>query len=374
VKSPPEKRTKAGKARGGRKAGPSTSGRAGGAKKRPSTSLLIAWVLAVIVLSSLIYLGKETRRLPRLPTGPTAQKAKDSSGPESSLSVSPDRVNQKPDRGRDRAPSAPSPENKTERSSHPGAGSTESPLRRDVPLTAMAPGVEKPVAPSPDISPKLARASIVIDDLGPDVGIAKQFASLPFPVTLSVLPHQAHSREIAELAHTKGREVILHLPMEPLDPRENPGRGALLLSMSSDEIRRNISAALDTSPYFDGVNNHMGSRMTQDGAMMKIVLAELKQRGLWFLDSMTTSESKGWKVARELKMSTLKRDIFLDDNPSANAVKSQIMRLVKVAKMKGTALAIGHPREATLKSLQEAAGYFREEGIEIVAAKDLMEH
>jgi polysaccharide deacetylase 2 family uncharacterized protein YibQ len=287
--------------------------------------------------------------------------------------VNPNGVNEKQEKGRDRAPTARSPEDKTERSSYPIDNSTESPLRRDVPPAAMVPG-QRPLAPSPDISPKLAKASIVIDDLGQDLEIAKQFASLSFPVTFAVLPHQAHSREIAEFAHLKGREVILHLPMEPLDPRENPGRGALLLSMSNDEIRRNIRAALDTSPYFDGVNNHMGSRVTRDGEMMKTILSELKLRGLWFLDSMTTNESKGWKVARELKMSTLKRDIFLDDNPSADAVMSQIKRLVKVAKVKGTALAIGHPREATLKSLQEAAGLFREEGIEIVTAKDLLEH
>ena len=141
-------------------------------------------------------------------------------------------------------------------------------MNRPAPPPAPPPG-----AHLPDISPRHARVSIVIDDFGPDLGVAKQFASLPFPVTMSVLPHQAHSREIAELAHRKGREVILHLPMEPLDTRENPGRGALLLSMSGDEIRRNISAALDTSPYFDGVNNHMGSRMTRDEQMMKTVLS-----------------------------------------------------------------------------------------------------
>jgi polysaccharide deacetylase 2 family uncharacterized protein YibQ len=105
--------------------------------------------------------------------------------------------------------------------------------------------------------------------------------------------------------------------------------------------------------------------------MMKTVLWELKVRELFFLDSMTTDGSKGWKIARELKMPSLKRDIFLDDNPSAVAVRSQITRLVRIAKVKGTALAIGHPRAATLKSLQDAAGYFREEGIEIVPARDL---
>jgi hypothetical protein len=231
----------------------------------------------------------------------------------------------------------------------------------------------RPPAPPANVSPKSARAAIVIDDLGPDIVIAKRFATLPFPVTLSVLPHLAHSREIAEMAHLKGIEVILHLPMEPLDRGQNPGRGAILLSMSADEVRRNILAALDTSPYFDGVNNHMGSRVTRDAEMMRAILSELKARNLFFLDSMTTAESKGWKVAGELKMSNLKRDIFLDDNPSEAGVRSQIVRLVRAAKIKGTAIAIGHPREATLKSLQEAAAYFRGEGIEIVAARDLMD-
>ena len=265
---------------------------------------------------------------------------------------------------------------KTERSSFGSDNSAQLPLPQALPPLAYTPKVmpaPRPGGvPSPDVSPKKARVSIVIDDFGTDVGIAKQFASLPFPVTFSVLPHLGHSREIAELAHLKGREVILHLPMEPLNPRESPGPGALLLSMSCDQIRRNIRAALDTSPYFDGVNNHMGSRMTPDEQIMKTVLSELKGRDLFFIDSMTTKESKGWKVARELKIPTLKRDIFLDDNPSAEAVRSQIARLVKMAKIRGMALAIGHPHKTTLKSLQEAAVHFREEGIEIVSARDLM--
>ncbi len=265
------------------------------------------------------------------------------------------------------------PEKKSEIPMSAGHASVQPPLHRDLSALAMVPS-PRPPSPPADVSPKSAKAAIVIDDLGPDLEIAKRFAALPFPVTLSVLPHQAHSRQIAEMAHLKGTEVILHLPMEALDPRQNPGQGAILLAMSSDEVRRNVWAALDTSPYFDGVNNHMGSRVTGDAEMMRAILSELKARNLFFLDSMTTAESKGWKVARELKMPTLKRDIFLDDSPSEAAVRAQIVRLVRTAKTKGTAIAIGHPREATLKSLQEAAEYFRGEGIEIVAARELKGH
>ena len=391
---PPQKRNKTAKARGGRKGGP---GGSSALKKRPSTPLLVAWILAVIFLSSLIYFARESRRLPEpssgLPAGktdsspksqtppPVAQAPGAGSNQEKTRAPAPEQSEKKAesstsrsahtDQEKTRAPAPEQSEKKAESSTSRSAHTDEQPGRRDIPPLAMNRPAPRPGAPSPDISPRRSRISIVIDDFGPDVGIAKRFAALPFPVTMSVLPHQAHSTEIAELAHLKGREVILHLPMEPLGAGKNPGRGALLVSMPADEIRRNIRAALDTSPYFDGVNNHMGSRMTQDAQAMKTVLSELKGRDLFFLDSMTTNQSKGWKTAIELNIPTLKRDIFLDDNPSAAAVRSQISRLVKIAKLRGTALAIGHPREATLKSLQEAAGYFREEGVEIVAARDL---
>jgi uncharacterized protein len=361
---PPGKRTQSRRAPGWRKEDrPKRSPPA--PQKRPSTLLLVAWVAAVIFLASLIYFATESRRLPE-PNADvvrTAPSGEEPAGPK------------RGDAG-DLASVAEKSEEKTERSSFGGDNSAQEPQRQVPPHLAYLPKVRPTPRPggvaSPDISPKQAKVAIVIDDFGTDVGIARQFASLPFPVTLSVLPHQAHSREIAELAHLEGREVILHLPMEPLNPRESPGPGALLLSMSGDQMRRNIRAALITSPYFDGVNNHMGSRMTRDAQIMKTVLSELQGRDLFFLDSMTTNESKGWKVARELKIPTLKRDIFLDDDPSEQAIGSQIARLVKIAKIRGMALAIGHPRKATLRSLQKAAAHFREEGIEIVAAHDLI--
>ncbi len=422
MKSPPEKRNKTRKAGGRRKATPSAA-RSAAAKKRPPVLLVVAWVLAVILLSSLIYLGEKGSRLPALPADLLAQKAK--SGPEVQTAPSgksAEEVSSKVGKGQERpevfgsaashggdlhperkseSPLSPAegvsskvgkgqdrpeafgnaashggdlhPERKSESPLSPADDSVKPPLNGDLPPLAMVPA-PRPPAPRVDVSPKSARAAIVIDDLGPDLEIAKRFATLPFPITFSVLPHQAHSRQIAEMAHLKGIEVILHLPMEPLDPGQNPGRGAILLSMSADEVRRNIWEALDTSPYFDGVNNHMGSRVTRDAEMMRAILAELKARNLFFLDSVTIADSKGWKVARELKMSTLKRDIFLDDNPSEAAVRSQIVRLARAAKTKGTAIAIGHPRAATLKSLQDAAAYLREEGIEIVAARDLIGH
>lgn len=174
------------------------------------------------------------------------------------------------------------------------------------------------------------------------------------------------------MAHRQGREVILHLPMEPLNRRVNPGPGALLVSMSSDQIRLSVTAALDTSPYFDGLNNHMGSRLTQDAKAMGIVLSVLKDRKLFFIDSMTINTSVGWKEARRMMVPTCKRDVFLDDNLLAAAIRSQIAKAVEIAKVRGAALAIGHPREITLRTLQAAASYFRQEGVEMVFAHDLV--
>ena len=369
---PPEKRTRTGKARGGHREKRPTGG-ASIPKKQLPTSLLAVWLLAVLLLGSLLYFSKEDQRLPELPL---EMGTKTDSVAVPPRAEAPAGLPQQHE-GAQVAVSQP------KAPPVPRAAETSVPAdSHGIKEAGAGPGIESGAGSGREgfrvprgagSSRAGPRASIVIDDFGPDVVIARQFASLPFPVTLSVLPHQAHSREIAELAHEAGREVILHLPMEPLDRRENPGPGALLVSMSADQLRLNIRAALETSPYFDGVNNHMGSRMTRNEQTMKAVLSELKGRDLFFIDSMTTSESKGWKTAKELKIPTLKRDIFLDDDPSADAVRSQIARLMKVAKVRGTVLAIGHPRETTLRSLQEAAPHFREEGIEMVAARDLID-
>ena len=374
---PPGKRTETSRTRGGRKKDRPKGGPPA-PKKRPPIPLLVAWAVAVIFLTSLIYFAAQNRRLPDPATADLSnpKTAKNSQGGTAPSGAKVEPASPKREQFGDLPPVAEQSEEKTERSPLGSDNAAQLPLRQALPPLAYAPKAKPPPQPagvaSPDISPTRAKVSIVIDDFGTDVGIAKQFASLPFPVTLSVLPHLVHSREIAELAHLEGREVMLHLPMEPLNPKVSPGPGALMLSMPADQIRLNIKAALDTSPYFDGVNNHMGSRMTQDAQVMKTVLSEIKERGLFFVDSMTTNESKGWKVARELKIPTLKRDVFLDDDPSAEAIRSQIARLVEIAKIRGTALAIGHPRKTTLRSLQEGAAYFGEKGIEIVAVHDLM--
>ncbi len=240
-------------------------------------------------------------------------------------------------------------------------------------LALNKPAPARPSIPPPSTEPVLARAAIVIDDLGPDVEIVRKLLALPFPVTFSVMPFQPHSAEVAELVHSHGGEVMLHLPMEPLEyPKKDPGKGALMASMSEEAIRKGVRDALGVSPHFRGINNHMGSRLTEDARAMKTVVDEINRRGLFFLDSFTSTRSRGLAAARELNCPSRKRDIFLDHNASQDSVRAQMSRFIRIARQQGTALAIGHPHETTLKVLREAAGQFGKNGIRIVPASELM--
>ncbi len=230
-----------------------------------------------------------------------------------------------------------------------------------------------PPPPPPPLEPPIGRVAIVIDDFGQDLKMAKEFLDIPLPITFSVLPHQPHSKEIARLAHSRGREVLLHMPMEPRGyPQVDPGKGALLLSMNAQAIESSLRTALDTSPFFRGVNNHMGSRFTESAPAMELVLRELAQRDMFFLDSRTSASSMGVFAARKLQVPTGRRDVFLDHVQTEGFVRSQIDKLIAKAKTRGSAIAIGHPYPCTLKVLKEQAGRFAQEGIAVVPCGELM--
>ncbi len=221
--------------------------------------------------------------------------------------------------------------------------------------------------------PPVARVAIVIDDLGLDVEMARKFATLPFPVTFSILPNLPHSLETAELAHSQNRQVLLHLPMEPQGyPKTKPGKGALLLAMNDETLLKTLQDALRSTPYVSGVNNHMGSRFTEHSGRMRLVIEEIGRNGLFFLDSATSPRSVGVQTARELHIPHARRDVFLDHTRTESAVKAQLNLLIQKARLQGSAVAIGHPHEVTLKVLQGAADPLRRQGIVVVPAGDLV--
>jgi polysaccharide deacetylase 2 family uncharacterized protein YibQ len=231
-----------------------------------------------------------------------------------------------------------------------------------------------PPTPSPVSGlPPLGKAAIVIDDLGIDLAMAKALLAIPLPLTFSVMPQQRHSQEIARLAHAQGRGVLVHMPMEPHGyPQVNPGPGALLLSMSGPKLLEAVNTALADVPFADGVNNHMGSTFTEQIEPMKLVLSELHKRGLFFLDSYTTPQSVACSAAAQLHVPCGRRDIFLDHEVHEDFVRSQLPRLIREAKIQGSAVAIGHPHAATLNVLAQEAGRFSKERVAIVSLRELL--
>lgn len=230
-----------------------------------------------------------------------------------------------------------------------------------------------PTAPPPSTAPVMGRAAIVIDDFGIDIEAARKFLALPIQITLSVMPFERHSREICDLAYSRGHEVILHLPMEPQSfPSKKVPNHMLTLSMNPEEMTKFISQAVFTTPHITGVNNHQGSRFTEKADAMAVVMKDLKDRGLYFFDSRTSAKSIGATVARRLSVPTGQRDIFLDHSQSETFVRSQMELLIRKARVEGAAIAIGHPHPVTLKVLTESVERLRREGIEIVPLKQFM--
>ena len=210
---------------------------------------------------------------------------------------------------------------------------------------------EPPPIEIPSVRPQIA---IVIDDFGLNARQAECFLDLDIPLAFSILPFLPHSRDIAEMAHDKGRQVILHMPMEPSRwPEVDPGPGALMAGLSQAEIVKRINKALEAVPHAVGVNNHMGSRFTSLEIPMSWALTPLKERGLFFLDSRTSARSRGFSTARSLGVPTAKRSVFLDNVQDAQAITIQLKKTIAAARRNGSAIAIGHVYPITCQVLKK---------------------
>lgn len=194
---------------------------------------------------------------------------------------------------------------------------------------------------------------VVIDDMGVDRPRSRRVTELPRPLTLSYLPYARDLAEQATAARSRGHELMLHLPMEPLSGGVDPGPNALLTSLSLDMIRRRTAAALDSFSGYVGVNNHMGSRFTTWRPGVEASLREMRSRGLAFLDSRTHADTVGGLVAEELGMPNVDRHVFLDDVMAIDAVRRQLAETEALAKRQGFAIAIGHPHDVTIQALSE---------------------
>jgi uncharacterized protein len=217
------------------------------------------------------------------------------------------------------------------------------------------------------------RVAIIMDDLGRDIHLAQQALALEQQLTVAILPNERHASEIATLAHRRGREVMIHIPMEPEGyPTANPGEGALFVSQSEQEIRRRFLTYLDRIPYVVGGNNHMGSKFTTYPEGMRTVLGIMRQEGLFFVDSRTTGDSVALAEARRMKVPATARDVFLDNDADVEQIVRQIRKLVRLAEKKGSAVGICHPYPETITALQQELPRISHDGIVVVPVSQLL--
>ena len=234
-------------------------------------------------------------------------------------------------------------------------------------------GIERPIPEMPEPEARKVKVAIVIDDMGYDKKIFKKFVDLGIPLTFSILPGQKFSAGIAKEARSLNYEVMLHLPMEPRNPERNPGNGTILTHMSQDEILRQLSEDIESVPYIAGVNNHMGSLLTENQDVMNIILEDLHKRGLFFIDSRTSPRSVAYETARRIGVRSGRRDVFLDNKADIGYIKGQVDKVIRIAKQNGEATAIGHPRAGTVAAIREKIADFEREGIELVPVSEVLD-
>jgi polysaccharide deacetylase 2 family uncharacterized protein YibQ len=222
---------------------------------------------------------------------------------------------------------------------------------------------------APGILPKIA---IIIDDIGYDTTIAKKFLGLDAVLTFSILPYSPHEKSIARSVHSKGYDVMLHLPMEPDEyPSINPGPGVLLTSMSPDQLISQLDEDLDAFPFIVGVNNHMGSKMTTVSPQLNQIFSVLKKKGLFFIDSRTTPDTLCKPSAQLFKVPFAQKDVFIDHIPDPEFIRKQIHRLILIAVSHGEAVGIAHPHAETYDILREMLPEL-EKKAKLVRASDIV--
>jgi len=219
----------------------------------------------------------------------------------------------------------------------------------------------------------IKKISIIIDDLGYSLEMLNKLIEINQPLTLSIIPHLRYSRKTAQIAHDKGYEIMLHLPMEPENyPANNPGLGAILTHMAPEEIYHAVLENIASLPYIKGVNNHMGSKATQDYTIMKHVLEVIKEHNLYFIDSQTSDQTVAYKVAQEMNVPTGLRVIFIDKIQEIAYTENEIRSLYDYAKNNGYAIGIGHAFPTTIQALKNSLPEMNSHGVKLVFASEIV--
>lgn len=216
------------------------------------------------------------------------------------------------------------------------------------------------------------RIALIIDDIGFSRSRLRRFLDIGAPMTFAVLPRLGKSPALAEEIRAQGHEVMLHQPMEPFNHDIDPGPGALYVGDGADRILKVMEENISDVPFVTGINNHMGSRFTACRREMKEVLEVVKTRGLFFVDSLTTSHSTAYGTARMLSMAAARRNFFLDNHPDESYVLSQLQRLRRYARRTGHAIGIGHPFKETARAVESFFHVIGESDISMVHISSLI--
>ena len=216
------------------------------------------------------------------------------------------------------------------------------------------------------------RIAIIIDDLGYHRQNGQAIADLPAPVTCAVIPYSPHGRKLAERASRAGKEVLVHLPMAA-GQHIRLDRGGLQQGISENELLDTVRQALSQIPQARGLNNHMGSALTEQDEPMGWLMAELKAHQLFFVDSRTSGRSVAQQVARQQGLANAGRDIFLDNERDLVKINAQFNKLIRLARQRGQAIAIGHPYPETVHYLQQVLPLMDDAGIQVVPVSSLLD-
>jgi hypothetical protein len=248
---------------------------------------------------------------------------------------------------------------------------------------AAPPAKEKAVPPPTTPAPRetaaraekriRGRLALIMDDMGNSREALDVVLGLGQPVTVSVLPYSEHAQEIADKAHERGLEVLLHLPLESLNNHEadTDTEGMITAAMSPEEIVQSFETSLAQVPYADGVNNHMGSKFTADAELMRTLLAPIKEKGLVFVDSRTSPQTVAYAEARRMGVPAVERNVFLDADADRGRIRDRLVELFKLARKKGQALGICHPYPETLEALRTGFRGFADYDLEVVPVSRL---
>jgi polysaccharide deacetylase 2 family uncharacterized protein YibQ len=218
------------------------------------------------------------------------------------------------------------------------------------------------------------RIAIIIDDLGYQVAAGHRAVALPGPVACAILPGTPGAAQVAKAARERGKEVLLHLPLQSVDHAGASEPASITLDTTREAFTDTFAAAMESVPFAVGVNSHRGSLVTRHPGHMNWLMEEiLRAGGLYFVDSYTTHRSVALQIASERGVPAIKRDVFLDSDPAPDKVAREFERLKTLARERGLAVAIGHPYPATLDFLERAIPALVEEGIELVPLRELID-